>query len=460
MSLPDNFINRIRTQSYIDADDLLSALKTPSQTSIRLNREKWIFRPAESDPVIWCPDGFYLNKRPSFTLDPVFHAGCYYPQESSGMFLEQVLRQVVDASKNIKALDLCGAPGGKATHLSSLIGRDGFLVTNEVIRARASVLAENMTKWGTGNTMVTRNDPSSFSNLKSFFDLILVDAPCSGEGMFRDTVAINEWSEKNTALCSERQRRILTDVWPALKDGGILIYSTCTFNPAENELIIKWLTETSEAETLNIDISEFKGITEIDYQGIRGYGFYPGRISGEGLFISVLRKIGSLEKSGTRFNEDKNFRLDRSEEKIALEWTGHPGDRLMKSGSEIIATPCSQGDFKYLTERLRVVKPGTRIGTIIKGRLLPDHELAMDINFRETACPSASVDYSQALAFLSREMMTLKNVPEGWINVRYQDVSLGFVNNIGKRLNNYYPLEWRIRLKNKDNTANDTIVWE
>jgi 16S rRNA C967 or C1407 C5-methylase (RsmB/RsmF family) len=270
---PQKFIGRIRRQEYIDTEDLLKALEEPSPVSIRINPSKWNKMPANSESVSWCSSGFYLEGRPSYTLDPLFHSGCYYPQEASGMFIEQIFKQVIEHKEYLRVLDLCGAPGGKSTHLSSLIGSRGLLVANEVIRSRAYVLAENLAKWGKTNAIVTQNDPSAFSQLKDFFDIILVDAPCSGEGMFRDAVAVNEWSEENTAHCSARQKRILSDVWPSLKGNGILIYSTCTFNPGENEENIKWLTAKHKAATVEINISDFNRITEIDYLGIKGYGF-------------------------------------------------------------------------------------------------------------------------------------------------------------------------------------------
>ncbi|MCU0456691.1 MAG: RsmB/NOP family class I SAM-dependent RNA methyltransferase [Bacteroidales bacterium] len=278
--LPGDFIERIRFQPYLDQDVLIKALEEPAPVSVRINTGKWSHIPAGAEPIPWCVNGYYLNERPSYTLDPLFHAGCYYPQEASGMFLEQVFRQLFRGEEFTRALDLCGAPGGKSTHLSTLIGGNGFLVANEVIRQRALILAENITKWGLANSMVTQNDPAAFGALPGFFDLMLVDAPCSGEGMFRDQVARDQWSADNARLCSERQRRILTDAWPALKKNGILVYSTCTFNPSENEENVKWLVSERDAETLKIDISGFEGIKEIIHEGIYGYGFHPGRIRG------------------------------------------------------------------------------------------------------------------------------------------------------------------------------------
>ena len=214
---PDEFIKRLRTQKYIDASSLLKALEEPSPVSLRLNTAKWNIKPSDAEPVSWCRNGYYLKNRPSYTLDPLFHSGCYYPQEASGMFLEQIIEQTTDLTQNLRVLDLCAAPGGKSTLLSSLIGPDSLLVANETIRSRASILSETVTKWGSGNTLVTQNDPVAFAALEGYFDIIVVDAPCSGEGMFRTEIAVKEWSESNASHCSERQKRILMDIWPALK---------------------------------------------------------------------------------------------------------------------------------------------------------------------------------------------------------------------------------------------------
>ena len=337
--LPEAFRKRIEQQPHISSEELFHALEEPSPATIRMNRSKWDGDPLNSKPVPWCRDGFYLDVRPSFTLDPLFHAGCYYPQEASGMFLEELFKQTMGDQRNIKVLDLCGAPGGKSTHLSSLSGKNGLLIANEVIKSRASVLAENITKWGIPNVIVTQSDPSSFSKLAGFFDLILVDAPCSGEGMFRDITAVNEWSEGNAGLCSERQKRILMDIWPALKENGVLVYSTCTFNPGENEENIKWLTGKHEADTIPLDISKFNGITGIDYLGIYGYGFYPGRIKGEGFFISAIRKRSKLQEldPGRKCNCESSLTVKAKA--VLKAWTRFSAENLIRLKNEIIFAP-------------------------------------------------------------------------------------------------------------------------
>jgi 16S rRNA C967 or C1407 C5-methylase (RsmB/RsmF family)/NOL1/NOP2/fmu family ribosome biogenesis protein len=457
---PDKFIQRIKSQEYIDADSLLKALDEPSPVSIRINRSKWNKKPSNSVSVPWCTTGFYLDTRPSFTLDPLFHSGCYYPQEASGMFLEQVFKQVVNKEEYVRILDLCAAPGGKSTHLSSFIGSGGLLVANEVIKTRAVVLAENIAKCGNINTIVTQNDPSAFSELPGFFDVVLVDAPCSGEGMFRDRVAVNEWSEENANHCSERQKRILSDIWPALNDNGILIYSTCTFNPGENEGNVKWLTNKYAAETIELNISDFNNITEIDHQGIKGYGFYPGRIKGEGLFVSVLRKTANPVKVKTGTKRKHVNELKRSDLEIVKEWTTFPSENIVKDGEEIFSFPGRAEDFCSLQDCLKIIRKGTKICTAKKNGYIPAHELAISDNIRRDVFPVAELDYSQAIAYLKRDNFFPESTPKGWFTAAYKGVKLGFCNNIGSRINNYFPVEWRIRMNVPETAGSYIINWD
>jgi 16S rRNA C967 or C1407 C5-methylase (RsmB/RsmF family)/NOL1/NOP2/fmu family ribosome biogenesis protein len=457
--LPERFIQRIRTQEYIDSNGLLNALQEPSPVSIRINPFRWNRRPVDSEPVQWCTTGFYLETRPSFTLDPLFHSGCYYPQEASGMFLEQVFKQVVSADGYIRALDLCGAPGGKSTHLSSLIGSRGLLVSNEVIKTRASVLSENITKWGVTNTLVTQNDASAFSELEGFFDVILVDAPCSGEGMFRDTVAVNEWSEENTIHCSERQKRILTDIWPALNANGILIFSTCTFNPGENESNVKWLVRKHQAEAVELDISKFNGITKIDHEGIIGYGFYQGRIKGEGLFVSVIRKSGNPGRMTAGTRKKQSFEPVRSDLEVVREWTTFNADNIIRSGDEIYYVPGRMDDYRILKQSLKLISPGTKICSVKKNGYVPAHELALSDGIRTDAFHKADLDYSQALSYLRRDNIQPSGIPKGWFLSAYKGINLGFCNNIGSRINNYYPVKWRIRMRVPETAGRQVINW-
>ncbi len=264
MQLPSSFIKSIEQSPGFDKEAFEKVHESGGQiTSVRINPAKICNKQLAisnelcgltnnqssiinnaAEKLLWSSNGFYLQQRPSFTLDPLFHAGAYYVQEASSMFLEEALKQTVDLSQSIKVLDLCAAPGGKSTLIQSVINDTSLLVSNEVIKTRVNVLSENITKWGAANVIVTNNDAKDFQRLPDYFDVIVVDAPCSGSGLFRkDPDAIREWSEQNVQLCSQRQQRILADVLPALKDDGVLIYSTCSYSQEEDEAIADWLIE-------------------------------------------------------------------------------------------------------------------------------------------------------------------------------------------------------------------------
>lgn len=460
MKLPEEFIIRIQNQKYIDSTALLNALRKNSPVSIRINKVKWDKKPSDSQPVPWCTAGFYLAKRPSYTFDPLYHAGCYYPQEASGMFIEHVFKKLFGGLKKLKVLDLCGAPGGKSTHLSSLIGTEGLLVANDVIRARALILSGNIARWGTSNTIVTQSDPSDFRLLEGFFDIILVDAPCSGEGMFRDPVAVREWSVENTMMCSERQKRILSDVWPALKENGILVYSTCTFNPDENEQNIRWLIDRKKAEPVKIDTTDYKGITEIDYQGIFGYGFYPYKVEGEGLFISVIRKCEKSTDKLIYSNKKIDINHSNNEYMSIKKLININKDSLLKINGSFYKVPGTLKEYFLLSKYLKIISPGTTIGKVGKKDFLPSHELALSEDIKKDAFPSIDLDYDQAVGFLKKESIRLSVRDTGWFLVTYRGVYLGFVKNIGNRINNYYPVEWRIRMIIGAREQERLIVWE
>ena len=457
---PELFKKRLATQGYIDSDELLKSLVQPSPVSIRINPSKWLNKPAGSKPVQWCDTGHYLTFRPVYTLDPLFHSGCYYPQEASGMFLKQAYMQATGGMNGLRILDLCGAPGGKSTLLSEIAGDNSLLVANEVIRARASILAETITRWGSVNTLVTQNDPSVFGRLPGYFDVVVADAPCSGEGMFRNPAAVKEWSYENTLLCSVRQKRIIMDVWPSLRENGILIYSTCTFNPGENEENIKWLTGNHNAECLKLDTEGYEGIKEIDYNGIYGYGFYPGKIEGEGFFISVIRKTEKAGNTGKLRRLKSEFRPGKSDVEMTGRWTFFkPGD-LLRKGDELYALPCNHDEYALLFSNLKIVSPGTKVSVIRKNDYIPAHELALSQAIRKDAFPSSEVDHSKALAYLGRDNFVIPGQAPGWNLIRYHGMNLGFVKNLGNRINNYYPVEWRIRMNRHGSSETRLINWE
>jgi 16S rRNA C967 or C1407 C5-methylase (RsmB/RsmF family)/NOL1/NOP2/fmu family ribosome biogenesis protein len=457
---PSKFIERLNMQKYLDTSRLLEALEKPSPVSIRINKHKWDRVPVNSGKVTWADEGYYLESRPSFTSDPLFHSGCYYPQEASSMFVEVVYNHLAIRSENIRVLDLCGAPGGKSTHLSSLIGDSGFLIANDAIRARSVVLAENITKWGTGNTIVTNNDPSVFSGLKGYFDLILVDAPCSGEGMFSDPAVRSEWSVENANLCTERQRRILTDVWPSLKEGGYLIYSTCTFNPAENEENIKWFSDQSENESVQLDISDYAGIQEIYFEGIFGYSFYPGNIKGEGFFLSVIRKKGVLKDSPKLIKKKVNYPVTKAEIDIANRLIDVSLQHLYRYKENVYALATPADEFLFLKNHLRIVKGGTALFKIRKDGFTPLHDLALSCRIRKNVFSETELDYQQSVSFLKKDNLLLNIPGSGWILFNYKSVNLGFAKNLGSRINNYFPVEWRIRLSESSLSDVSQVAWQ
>jgi NOL1/NOP2/fmu family ribosome biogenesis protein len=363
------------------------------------------------------------------------------------MFVAQAFRQI-EHSKDRIVLDLCAAPGGKSTHLLSLLDRSDLLVANEVIRSRVSVLDENIRKWGHQNIVVCSNDPADFGNLEGLFDIILVDAPCSGEGLFRrDASAIQQWSVDNTNLCSIRQRRILADIWPSLKNEGYLIYSTCTFNPAENEENLKWLAENNEVESIRIPIQESWGVEEIELNDLFGYRFLPHLVKGEGFFLTLIRKKdGShsypipkkiksrLEKMPKQFAEIRNWLTTENSEFFAK------SEFLIAFPEDMISV------LNALMDQIRVISFGLPVAQFKKNDLLPEHTFALSVDRNPDLFESVELELKDALLFQKKDEIRIDSSAKGWMLVQYQNVPLGFVKNLGNRANNYFPKEWRIRM--------------
>ena len=349
--------------------------------------------------VPWCSEGFYLEDRPQFTFDPLLHAGCYYVQEASSMFVTHVVRTVLSPlTSNLSpltpklALDLCAAPGGKSTALRSILSEECVLVSNEPMGNRAQILLENITKWGAPNCIVTNNYPRDFRKAKLKFDLILCDVPCSGEGMFRkDPNAISEWSVQNVEKCWQLQREIVADAWECLNPGGLFIYSTCTFNTKENEENIKWILENFDAEVLDIPVDPSWNITGSLLEGFNYpvYRFIPGITRGEGLFVCALRKAGSAEP--------KPFNAKKLPLKVL------------------------EAEFT-------------------KGEMCVD------------------VDYPEALKYLRGEALVLPaDTPKGIVTITYKGQPLGPAKNIGNRANNLYPKAWRIKSTHLPSAAPEVL---
>ncbi|MGC4103185.1 methyltransferase RsmF C-terminal domain-like protein [Ferruginibacter sp.] len=422
-------------------------------TSVRLNPSKIIDdgaalfgQPTENIP--WCSNGLYLAERPSFTTDPLFHAGAYYVQEASSMFLQQALQQTVDLSQPLKVLDLCAAPGGKSTLIESLINDDSLLVSNEVIKTRVNILAENITKWGAANVIVTNNDPKDFARLQDHFDVIVVDAPCSGSGLFRkDKNAVEEWSLNNVELCSQRQQRILADIMPSLKDDGVLIYSTCSYSQEEDEAIGDWLAEVFDVESLRLDTGTSNGIVETISPGKKTYGyrFYPDKIKGEGFFIAAFKKSGSAGSANAEKKAKTAEKLSKQETETVSAWLKEPAQYFfIKQNEEIIAIPLHlQQDLTAIQAALYIKKAGIRMGTVIRNELIPHHELAMS-NIMKNELLFCDVDMETALQYLRRQDIKTDTTLKGWVLIRYRQLPLGWLKIMPNRINNYYPKEWRI----------------
>ena len=450
-TLPAPFEERMRKLFPDEAEAFFTALQTEPPVSIRLNPDKpapisRLFPDEQIGlPVAWCESAYYLKSRPVFTLDPCLHSGTYYVQEASSMFLHHIFGQILPAHP-VRVLDLCAAPGGKSTLIASRLSSDSLLVSNEVIRSRAGILKENMIKWGASHVVVTNNDPADFHNLKGAFDIIVVDAPCSGEGMFRkDPNAIQEWSENNLQLCSERQQRILADIWPCLKPGGFLVYSTCTYNPGENEAILELLIRKYGARSIEIT-PLFPGIVPGN-SNAHCYHFYPHRIPGEGFFTGVVQKT-----------EGEEFRAGKRKKNTKTQNLLLPGDirayirtpeyyRPYAKDNIVGVIPEQHSDFIQLLEsNLRILYQGCEMAEIInrKSKLLPSLALWQGLN--KANCALLDTDRTTALTFLKKEDIPVPPKTAEWLLVTYREQGLGWCKHLGNRLNNYYPKEWRIRM--------------
>lgn len=392
-------------------------LQQSSPVSIRINPFKTNKTTQVADNfvpthVAWCAEGFYLNSRPNFTFDPLFHAGAYYVQEASSMFLSHVLRHLIN--KPVALLDLCAAPGGKTTCARTAISDGSIVFSNEPINKRAQILAENIQKFGHSDVVVTNNYPRDYKKSKLEFDVIVADVPCSGEGMFRkDPQAIAEWSEQNVENCWKLQRSIISDIWDNLKPGGLLIYSTCTFNAHENEENVAWILNEYDAQLLEVPTEKNWNITgSLIGNPLKAgepfpvYRFIPGFTQGEGLFMAIIKK------GGTSTNVEPNV-------------------------GKLVAEA---------NKKLKIMVHGVKQGIIKGKKIIPDHSLALAINGDRSSYPNVEIDYETAIKYLRHEAIMLSAVvPKGIVTLTYRGHAIGFANNLGNRANNLYPQEWRIK---------------
>lgn len=395
-------------------------------------------------PVVpWCQMGHYLPKRPVFALDPYWHAGAYYVQEASSMFLDWVLPFLFQQTDGLRVLDLCASPGGKSTLLASWLDGNGLLVSNEVIRSRVAPLIENMTRWGYDNVVITRKDPSAFRELDILFDIVVVDAPCSGEGLFRkDTDFISEWTPELGHHCALRQQRILSDAFHTVKEGGYLIYSTCTYNPQENEQHHRQICDNG-FEPVLIPLKQEWAIVHN-----QGYHFYPHLIEGEGFFLTVYKKTKATSECSNRKLKKTFFKPIAAS--VIEPYAVLPESRVViQSQKEVfcIFPKAFLPDLEQLYVSFNDALPIVEAGIMKGGNLIPSHALALSF-FLSDRLPSVSLSLEESLQYLSRENMIFpSSLPLGIVRVMYNNLTLGWAKHLGNRVNNYYPQSSRLRMK-------------
>lgn len=449
--LPAAFQNQMNALLGDSASSFFSALTVPTPVSIRLNPRKggtFPFPQIQGEKIPWSDQGWYLTERPSFTLDPLFHAGAYYVQEASSMLIEAALRQLVPLDRPYTVLDLCAAPGGKTTGLASVLRDDCFLVANEVIKSRIGPLKENLTKWGVTNVVVTHHDPETMTELEGFFDIVLVDAPCSGEGMFRkDAGAVAEWSEDHVQLCAARQKRILKAASFLVAPGGVLLYSTCTYNRQENEENALWLTSTFEMEAQPLQFPSEWGVEACSM----GYQCFPHRVKGEGFYLAAFKQRGTQEN-----RQEIKVKLPKVRQRqldSLTKWLRDPEyfQFFQKNEGTLVALP--KEDLPYygkVFHGLQKHTSGFELGLFKGEDFVPSHALALSFHVSDSI-PRVDLSREQALLYLKRESLDIQ-LPEplkefgGWFLATYQGRSLGWLKEVQGRVNNYLPKEWRIRM--------------
>lgn len=417
-----------------ERDALIAAMAQPAPVSIRLHPMAEAL-PLGLRPVPWCPGGYYLQERPHFAADPAWHAGAYYVQEASSMFLHHVVTALHLDRTPIAALDLCAAPGGKSTLLRSVLHADALLLCNEVVGSRANLLEENLLRWGLAGYAVSQSDPSRFASLPPLFDLVVVDAPCSGEGLFRkDPAAAAEWSPHAVQQCAVRQQHILSQVWPALKPGGYLVYSTCTFNRLENEAQALWLREAVGAASVAIGLPH-GGIAEVQERGITAYRFYPHRVEGEGFFTAIFRKEAGRYRPPTLRNSLK-----------LQPFAGAPPLQLALTPAEdaFAVRSAHTPMLSFLAAKIRLRQPGVPVGKWQRGALKPAQGFAM-LRSAANPYPTRPLTLAEARTFLRREDLPHSDLQSPWVVCTFDGFALGLAKASTARLQSQYPVEWRLR---------------
>ena len=437
MDFPVEFSQRMRKMLNDEYESFIEAFSDNAvYCGIRVNTnkngvlEKVLSRLGYPENVKWCPTGYYTAKDVISGRDPYHMCGLVYFQEPSAMSTVEAL----GIEPGDRVLDLCAAPGGKATHAAEKLRGEGLLVANEIIPKRSKILSENIQRMGIKNAIVTNESPEKLAEkYPSFFDKIIVDAPCSGEGMFRkEPQAIEEWSTEHTLSCAQRQRLILKSAFTMLKKGGRLVYSTCTFAPCENEGVAHWVLENIDG--IRLCGIELEGMTDgkseyvdshFDLSGTKR--IFPHKSKGEGHFVALFEKTeGSINSFG------KTYKCDKAKEFISFQ-----KDNL---NSNIEGEIISFGDNLYLMpesfdiDKIKVVLPGLHLGVCKKGRFEPSHALCLALN-REDFKRTYTVD--DAGKYYKGE--TLGYDGNGWTAVLYDGYPIGWGKATGGVLKNHFP---------------------
>lgn len=441
MILKPEFIEMLQRLIPDEAAALCRAITdTAPEVGVRVNPTKGALVPPNAAGVPWCDLGFYCDTRPAFTFDPMLHGGLYYVQDTSSMFIHHVIRRLLPHP--VRYLDLCAAPGGKTTAALQALPQGSLVVANDIVPNRARALADNVMRWGNPHAVVTCNAPQQLGQLSHLFDVVAADVPCSGEGMMRkDSEAVQQWSPALVQQCAARQRDIVRDIWPALRPGGLLIYSTCTYNRIENEEMVEWIIQEFGAEPVNVAVNGEWGIAPAVGTDLPCYRFMPHRTRGEGLFMAVLRKPdGQLHPASCRKPDVRT----KAPTHLA-EWLVDGGDYdLSMQGSDVVANPRAHRDMvATLRARGNVVYSGVTLCTVKGRNHVPHQALAMSTAINRDAWSVAQVDDATALAYLRGEVIKV-DAPRGHALVAWHDVPLGWVNNLGGRANNLYPKGLRI----------------
>ncbi len=458
--LPSSFLQQRQTDLGNDMTAFLAALEEKPPVSIRLNPYKNFSKVENFEKNRKIPfytvrrdsygeGGYYLDERPVFTLDPAFHAGAYYVQEASSMFIAEALSQVIDLQQDITILDLCAAPGGKTTLLASVVSENSLLLANEVIKSRVEVLKENVVKWGYTNIYVSNHDSEDFTGLNGFFDVVLIDAPCSGEGLFRkDERAIAEWSPENVQTCAARQKRILSNAVKLLKPNGILLYSTCTYNDFENGYNVEWLLQNFDYQEVKLTLKPDWGILEKKY----GYQFYPHKTEGEGFYCCVLKRKTETDGKREMPVATKPFaatKLPKKQIDIVSNWLKQPDkfEFFIKPNGQIFIVLKKHLNYIALIDMvLKRKSTGLEIGEFKGQDFIPSHDLALSIEISPNT-EGVSLTKNESLHYLKKENIELDdNVPQGWVLAQYEGMNLGWMKVMKNRINNYLPKDFRIRM--------------